>query len=78
MTVHDRIIIDDMALVLVGYVADIGSDDECIPALLRARFIPREILQYLDAARDIARAARAGEAELWDRLMRAEKRDHDT
>jgi hypothetical protein len=59
--------IDEMALVLCG-LAELGYDDACIMALLAAGFRAPAIARHLDAARELARAARAGEADLWFEL----------
>jgi len=68
MTAKAQILIDKMALVLVETVAELGSDEECIQALIGARFASTDISDYLDVARDIARGIRLDEAELWYRL----------
>jgi hypothetical protein len=51
----DRLI-DEMALALLG-IAELGSDEACIRALMMAGFSGKDIGHYLDEARDLARAA---------------------
>jgi hypothetical protein len=49
-------LVDEMALELLG-VAELGSDEACIRALMMAGFSGKDIGHYLDEARDLARAA---------------------
>lgn len=70
MTARTRHTIDDMAYFLVSEVAELGNDTACVMALIGRGFRSTEIFDNLDVARDIARDARATEADLWDRLMK--------
>jgi hypothetical protein len=64
-----RQVIEDMAVELC-WVPELGNDHRCIIALIAQRFRPEHIFDYLDVAREMARAALRDEAGLWERLMR--------
>jgi hypothetical protein len=63
-----RAVLEEMTWILLG-VAELNDDLNCISALIAARFKPNEIFDFLDSARDLARAALLDEAELWSRLQ---------
>jgi hypothetical protein len=67
MKTPDRIV-DEMALVLLE-IAEPGNDVECILALKSRGYLALEIYYHLDEAREIARAVRNDESDLWSRLM---------
>jgi hypothetical protein len=69
MNSHERLI-DEMAVTLCG-VMELGSDQECIVALMMADFPAVAIHLHLDEARELARKARAGEADLWHQVRTA-------
>lgn len=54
-----------MAEVLVADVDDFGDDAQCVRRLELAGFSPLAITLHLEAARKLARDARALEADLW-------------
>jgi hypothetical protein len=58
-------LIDEMALALCQ-CPELGSDEACISVLLSAGYRGGVINDHLDEARKIARAAMAGEADLWN------------
>jgi hypothetical protein len=64
-----RSLIEDMALALV-VLPELGDDLACIRELVLQRFRAKDVFMYLDAARELARQARADEAELWAELNR--------
>jgi hypothetical protein len=62
--------IADMAIVLADQVVELGDDEHCRAALRTAGVAPSDCNRGLEAARDLARAARAAEAELWAIVQR--------
>jgi hypothetical protein len=65
-----RQIIENMAVELC-WVSELGNDHRCIMALVGCRkFHPDDIVDHLDTAREMARAALRDEAGLWEKLMR--------
>lgn len=66
-----RQMIEDMAVVLLDNYGEIevSSDLVCTVLLRMNKFHPRDIADYLDAARAMAWQALIDEAGLWERLM---------
>jgi hypothetical protein len=56
--------IADMAILLANAVDELGDDERCRAALRAAGVAPFYAARF-EAARDLARAARAAEADLW-------------